>query len=266
MAGDFFIGSVTRRVDGRPWRDKPITVSELPDLVWVVAAACFVIVFYLSGMRPGEVANLRRGCRAEDPDPGELLLLGHRGKGHDRTAAELRGPASRPWAVVRPVHQAIDLLETLHETYLLFPTRLPGTGGRKSRMGALTWGSSKTKRELQWLQDWVNSTFTPADGGVAIPPDPIKHLHASRFRRTLAYFIVRRPRGLVAAALQYGHLKTKVTLNYAAQGDDSWLDDVAVERLEMVLEQSEDDWTRLDEDNEHVSGPAAAEYRRRSAV
>ncbi|WP_158101488.1 hypothetical protein [Streptomyces bobili] len=76
---------------------------------------------------------------------------------------------------------------------------------------------------------------------------------------------MRRPRGLIAAALQYGHLKTKVTLNYVAQGDDSWLDGVAVERLEMVLEQSEDDWTRLDEDNEHVSGPAAAEYRRRSA-
>ncbi|MFD4764181.1 integrase SAM domain protein [Streptomyces sp. NPDC058439] len=265
VAGDFFIGSVTGRVDGRLWRDKPITVSELPDLVWVVTAACFVIVSYLSGMRPGEVVNLRRGCRAEDPDSGELLLLGHRGKGHDRTAAESCGPASRPWAVVRPVHQAIDLLETLHETDLLFPTRLPGTGGRKSRMGALTWGSSKTKRELQRLQDWVNSTFTPADGGVAIPPDPIKHLHASRFRRTLAYFIVRRPRGLIAAALQYGHLKTKVTLNYAAQGDDSWLDDVAVERLEMVLDQSEDDWTRLDQDNEHVSGPAEAEYRRRSA-
>ncbi|MEG3630752.1 hypothetical protein [Streptomyces poriticola] len=33
----------------------------------------------------------------------------------------------------------------------------------------------------------------------------------------------------------------------------------------MVLEQSEDDWTRLDEDNEHVSGPAAAENRRRTA-
>ncbi|WP_424921737.1 site-specific integrase [Streptomyces sp. wa1] len=258
-------GSVTGRVDGRPWRDKPIAASELPELVWVVTAACFVIVSYLSGMRPGEVANLRRGCRAEDPDSGELLLLGHRGKGHDRTAAESQRPASRPWAVVRPVHQAIDLLETLHTTDLLFPTRLPSSSGRKSRMGALTWGSSKTIRELRRLQDWVNSTFTPADGDIAIPPDPIKHLHASRFRRTLAFFIVRRPRGLIAAALQYGHLKTKVTLNYAAQGDDSWLDDVAVERLEMALEQSEDDWTRLDEDNEHVSGPAAAEYRRRTA-
>lgn len=56
-----------------------------------------------------------------------------------------------------------------------------------------------------------------------------------------------------------------MTLNYAANDDDSWLDDVAVKRLEMVLEQSEDDWTRLEEEHEHVSGPAAAEYRRRTA-
>jgi hypothetical protein len=44
-------------------------------------------------------------------------------------------------------------------------------------------------------------------------------LHGSRFRRTLAYFIVRRPRGLIAAALQYSHVSTKVTLRYAGEGD-----------------------------------------------
>ncbi|MFD7616836.1 hypothetical protein [Streptomyces sp. NPDC059802] len=33
----------------------------------------------------------------------------------------------------------------------------------------------------------------------------------------------------------------------------------------MLLEQYEDDWTRLEEANEHVSGPAATEYRRRTA-
>ncbi|MCQ9179247.1 site-specific integrase [Streptomyces sp. IBSBF 2953] len=265
VAEDFFIGRITGRIDGRPWRERPLTVSELPALVWVVTAACFVIVSYLSGMRPGEVANLRRGCRAEDVESGELLLLGHRGKGYDRNAAETQRPPARPWAVVSPVHQAIALLESLHETDLLFPTRLPGSGGRKSRAGARTWDTKKINTELKRLQDWVNSTFTSASGTAAVPPDPVKHLHASRFRRTLAYFIVRRPRGLIAAALQYGHLKTKVTLNYAANDDDSWLDDVAVERLEMVLEQSEDDWTRLEEEHEHVSGPAAAEYRGRTA-
>ncbi|MFI2369907.1 site-specific integrase [Streptomyces sp. NPDC018833] len=265
VADGFFIGRITGRIDGRPWRERPLTMSELPALVWVVTAACFVTVSYLSGMRPGEVANLRRGCRAEDTESGELLLLGHRGKGYDRNAAETQRPPARPWAVVSPVHQAIALLESLHETDLLFPTRLPGSSGRKSRAGARTWDTTKTNTELKRLQDWVNSTFTSVSGTPAIPPDPVKHLHASRFRRTLAYFIVRRPRGLIAAALQYGHLKTKVTLNYAANDDDSWLDDVAVERLEMVLEQSEDDWTRLEEEHEHISGPAAAEYRRRTA-
>ncbi|MFD6426710.1 hypothetical protein [Streptomyces sp. NPDC060198] len=161
------------------------------------------------------------------------------------------------------MHQAIALLESLHEADLLFPARLPGSSGRKSRAGAWTWDTKKTNTELKRLQAWVNSTFTSVSGTAAIPPDPVKHLHGSRFRRTLAYFIVRRLRGLIAAALQYGHLKTKVTLNYAANDGDSWLDDVAVERLEMVLEPSEDDWTRLEE--EHVSGPAAAEYRRRTA-
>ncbi|MFF6829074.1 site-specific integrase [Streptomyces longwoodensis] len=266
VVADLSLGRITGQIDGRPWRERPLTASELPALVWIVTAACFVIVSYLSGMRPGEAVNLRRGCRAQDADSGELLLLGHRGKGYDRDAAETQKPPARPWAVVRPVHQAIALLESLHEGELLFPTRLAGaTRGRQSRAGARTWDTNKTRRELKRLQDWVNSTFTSVSGTAAIPPDPVKHLHASRFRRTLAYFIVRRPRGLIAAALQYGHIKTKVTLNYAANDDDSWLDDLAVERLEMVLEQSEDDWTRLEEEHEHVSGPAAAEYRRRTA-
>lgn len=162
------------------------------------------------------------------------------------------------------MHAAIALLESLHDTELLFPSRLPTSTGLKSRAGARAWGTAKINAELQRLQNWVNSTFTHADGKAAIPPDPVKHLHAARFRRTLAYFIVRRPRGLIAAALQYGHLNTKVTLNYAAQGDDTWLDDLAVERLDMVLEQSEDDWTHL-RGGEHVSGPSAGEYRRRAA-
>lgn len=33
----------------------------------------------------------------------------------------------------------------------------------------------------------------------------------------------------------------------------------------MLLEQSEDDWTRLEEEQEHVSGTAAAGCRRRTA-
>jgi hypothetical protein len=78
----------------------------------------------------------------------------------------------------------------------------------------------------------------------------------------LAYFIVRRPGGLIAAALQYGHVHSRVTLGYAGAADTGWVDDVTVERLEMVLEQADTDWRHL-AGGEHVSGPAADGYRAR---
>jgi hypothetical protein len=112
--------------------------------------------------------------------------------------------------------------------------------------------------------DWVNTTFVSIGGTPAIPPDPHGPIYGSRFRRTLAYFIVRRPRGLIAAALQYGHVQTKVTLGYSGTADTGWMEDLAVERLEFILEQNDDDWARL-EAGEHVSGPAVAEYRARLA-
>jgi hypothetical protein len=119
-------------------------------------------------------------------------------------------------------------------------------------------------RDLEDFVSWGNRTFRNSDGTPPIPPDPTKHLHGTRYRRTLAYFIVRRPRGLIAAALQFGHINTKVTLSYAGRADTSWLDDLAVERLEMVLEQNDDDAARL-AGGEHVSGPSAEEYRARVA-
>ncbi|MDV9194597.1 hypothetical protein [Streptomyces sp. Wh19] len=88
------------------------------------------------------------------------------------------------------------------------------------------------------------------------------HTASADTSRTLAYFIVRRPRGLVAAALQYAHVHTEVTLNYAGRDDSSWMDDIQLENLEMVLEQNEQD-ARLLESGDHISGPAADEYRHR---
>jgi hypothetical protein len=48
----------------------------------------------------------------------------------------------------------------------------------------------------------------------------------------------------------------------SGSADTSWMDDLAIERLEMVAEQIGEDLARL-EDGEHVSGPSAAEYRAR---
>ncbi|MEU2992880.1 integrase [Streptomyces sp. NPDC001758] len=266
IAADSYVGQITGMIDGRPWQDSPIAVSELRNLIRVVAAACFVVICYLSGARPGEVLNLRPGCRDIDEETGELLIVGRRGKGYDRASLpelpETEEEADqRLWVVVAPVHDAIALLESLGDYPFLFPASF--TNAHTARPNDFNARQSESiTRDLEDFVEWINGTFGSPDVEVPIPPDPTKHLHASRFRRTLAYFIVRRPRGLVAAALQYAHVHTKVTLSYAGRDDSSWMDDIQLETLEMVLEQNDED-ARLLDTGEHVSGPAADEYRHR---
>lgn len=262
IAPDTCIGTVTGMIDDRPWREGPITLLELTDLVACLYAACFTTLSYLSGMRPGEVLNLRRGCRGVDAATGELAINGRAGKGHDRHA-DPDAATPRPWTVVAPVHTAIEMLESLGDQPLLFAAdTLRASWNRDPRTSART--SRALNADIDRFITWVNTTFAHPDGSEPIPADPTKHIHAARYRRTLAYFIVRRPRGLVAAALQYGHIATKVTLSYAGDADTSWLDDMAIERLEYVIEQIDADSAAV-EDDEHVSGPSAAEYRSRLA-
>jgi hypothetical protein len=47
--------------------------------------------------------------------------------------------------------------------------------------------------------------------GEAIPPDPFGAIGTARFRRSLAWHIARRPGGLVALAIQYGHVRTALS-------------------------------------------------------
>lgn len=262
VADDSYLGPVNVLVSGSPWRERPVTVGELPTMLRLCSAAAFVVVAYLSGMRPGEVLNLRRGCASRDEDSGELLVFGQPGKGYDRLPTTDEEPCpQRPWVVVTPVHHAITVLEQLADGELLFPASLARHGSRRSACGQAR-SPHQLAVDIEDFVAWVNSNFPRSDGTPAIPPDPAGHIHASRFRRALAYFVVRRPRGLIAAALQYGHVSTKVTLGYSGRADTTWQDDLVVERLEMVLEQAGTDARLLDE-GEHVSGPSAIAYKDR---
>ncbi|MFG2235935.1 integrase [Streptomyces sp. NPDC048723] len=263
IAQDTYVGQITGLIDGRPWHETPVALAELRTLVRMVAAACFVVICYLSGARPGEVLNLRPGCREVDEETGELLMVGRRGKGFDRASLlpEEAKEDQRAWVVVAPVHAAITLLEGFGDYPFLFPASFTNAhAARPNEFNARQ--SWSINSDLEDLLAWVNTTFHRPGEVLPIPPDPTKHLHAGRFRRTLAYFIVRRPRGLVAAALQYAHVHTKVTLSYAGRSDTTWMDDIHIETLEMVLEQNKQD-ARLLDDGERISGPSADEYRRR---
>jgi integrase len=257
LGQDAPLGQVTGRLNGLPWRREPIGLTEVDQLVRMLRTAAFITICYLSGMRGGEVLGLRRGCLRED-EHGQFSLAGLSSKGLQHRARE---DGERTWAVVSVVATAVTMLESLTDSPWLFP---PSTKR----------ASSEPIHAERHLKDrivnadilafiaWVNATFTRPDGRPPIPPDPAKPVHASRFRRTLAYFVVRRPGGLIAAALQYGHVSTKVTLGYSGDADTGWMDDLVIERLEMVIDQAADDLDHLSA-GEHVSGPSAEEYRRR---
>ncbi|BCK56204.1 hypothetical protein [Nocardia wallacei] len=68
------------------------------------------------------------------------------------------------------------------------------------------------------------------------------------------------PRGLVAAAIQYGHLKIQMTLGYAGTYASGFPDDLAFEEWLTRLDTLADAHEHL-QSGEHVSGPAADRYR-----
>lgn len=259
IAPDAHLGNITGRLHGAPWRTQPIGLTEIGDLVRHLRAAGFITICYLSGMRPAEVLRLRRGCLHRDEN-GQLTLTGYASKGTDHRVHE---DGERSWAVVSVVGIAVTMLESLTDSPLLFPPSPKRQSPRQILQGRPL-RNAVIDAGITAFIDWVNTTFARPDGTVPIPPDPTKPIHAARFRRTLAYFVVRRPGGLIAAALQYGHVNSRVTLSYAGEADTSWLDDVLIERLEMVIDQTNDDLAHLG-DGEHISGPSAEEYRRRIA-
>ena len=91
-----------------------------------------------------------------------------------------------------------------------------------------------------------------------------ERLSASRFRRTLAWFICPRPRGVVAAAIQYGHLHVQITQGYSGSYALGFPDYIAFERWLARLDELDEADRRLNEGGD-VSGPAADAYRSRVA-
>jgi integrase len=258
----------TGQLEGRSWADHPISYNEAPVLARHLQTACFVITAYLSGARPGEVLALRRGCTTRDEVQDLWLMTGKHAKGvvdadgNKKAEGELRAD---PWVVVEPVARAAAALERLHSSPLLFPATLMvnGVTGQLGQRAQSARSDAQTSRDIRRLVDWVNAYCAARGRRDVIPPD--RHgraLAPSRFRRTLAWYIVRKPRGLVAAAIQYGHVQTRVTLGYSGTYDSGFPDELSFEQWLHHADQLTEAEQRL-ADGEHVSGPASAAYKQR---
>ncbi|WP_220135697.1 hypothetical protein [Nocardia gipuzkoensis] len=267
----YLFAPVTATLDGRRWQNRSISYAQAPVLARHLTAACFVVIAYLSGQRPGETLNLERGCIDRDPATGLILVRAKHFKGLRNADGAPAGAGIErvdPWVVVEPVARAVEVVGRLHDSPLLFPNTLEVNGkSSPDRLKARTVDAARNDqlmtKDIDGFIAWVNQYCAQYGRTDAIPPDPVKaSISLGRLRRTLAWFIVRRPRGLVAAAIQYGHVRTGMTLGYAGSYDSGFPDDLVFEEWLTRLDALGDAHQRL-RDGEHVSGPAAELYRQR---
>lgn len=286
---------ITGRIAGHPWREA-IDYNEAIALRKHLVAAAFIVCAYLTGARPQEVLGMRSGCCPEpsqDGNPGRhlirihpedvaddpeedgndgdetedasephLLIRSH----HFKTATDPDSgnyrPAERPvpWVAITPVVNAIRVLERIvPEGELLFGSAMHNPSYAHLRTGAL--GQLAVRERIDEFVAWVNVEAT-AQGlpGEVIPPDPYGGLGLARFRRTLAWHIARRPGGLVALAIQYGHMRTALDRDesgrYGSRSRRGIHDLVDVETALATADAAADLHERF-QDGEGVSGPAA---------
>ncbi|MFE7577110.1 integrase [Streptomyces sp. NPDC057521] len=264
---------VTGRIGGMPWRET-FDMGETASLMRHLGTAAFIVLSYLTGMRPGEAAGLRSGC-CPDPEPGKDGKVGrHLIRGHEfKTATDEEGnylstgqEREVPWVAITPVVNAIRVLERMvPEGALLFDHKAHDLSAVREHTGALRLGTLRNR--IEDFVVWANAEAT-AHGRVneVIPPDPQGKIGTERFRRSLAWHIARRPNGLVALAIQYGHLRTTfVSEGYAARSRDGIHELIDVETVRAVA----DTVAELHDDLEAgagVSGPAARRAIRAAAT
>ncbi|MFG2481030.1 hypothetical protein [Streptomyces fagopyri] len=112
---------------------------------------------------------------------------------------------------------------------------------------------------IAWANDEATAHGIPHEviPPEVIPPDPHGNVGIGRFRRSLAWHIARRPNGLVALAIQYGHLRTTlVSEGYASRSRGGIHELVDMETVLAVADTTAELHEAL-EAGEGISGPAA---------
>ncbi|MFF9051556.1 integrase [Streptomyces erythrochromogenes] len=206
---------VTGRINGKPWRTH-MDFDEAPELMRHLGTAAAVICLYLTGMRPQEVQGLRSGC-CHEPEPatdgtrGRHLIRGRHFKNvtdHDGNLISAGEEREVPWVAINPVVHAIRVLERMVPPgELLLSAAHHDFMQQRGHHGALKHAglSTRIKDFVGWANQEAQVLGLP---DLAIPEDPHGTIGLARFRRTLAWHIARRPGGLVALAIQYGHMRT----------------------------------------------------------
>ncbi|MFI5593715.1 hypothetical protein ACIA5G_52445 [Amycolatopsis sp. NPDC051758] len=260
----WLVPAITGQLAGQPWVDGIAThhpTQSVAVLARLLHTACYIVVAYFSGMRDSEIKHIRRG--------GVTTLRDSTGAAYrwrltSRVFKGQHDPAGTPetWIIGAPASRAVAVLEELQpsgEDLLFRP--LSRTQGR----AADVINTPSTNRQLNEFVIWVNAycaragradVITNADGGVF-------RLRSSQFRRTLAWFIARRPGGSIAGAIQYKHHGIQMFEGYAGTSRSGFRAEVESEQALLRGDHLTDIATTYYHD---LAGPAAEEARRRLDV
>lgn len=266
---------VNGRIAGKPWR-AALDFVESSVLMRHLATAAFIVVAYLTGMRPQEILGLRAGCCPDpvagaDGRPGRHLIRGYEYKNAvDEQGNHQRGGAERdvPWVAITPVVNAIRVLERMvPDGRLLFEHYAHDPRGRGDRAGSLKATSFCARVEA--FVAWANrEALGQCLIGEVIPDDPEGKIGTSRFRRSLAWHIARRPNGHVALAVQYGHMRTAFRWSsegYSGRSRGGIHDLIDLETARAVADTVLEAHESI-ENGGGISGPAARRVIRAAAM
>ncbi|MFE0139675.1 hypothetical protein [[Kitasatospora] papulosa] len=89
---------------------------------------------------------------------------------------------------------------------------------------------------VDWASQLAHRLNRPHE---TIPPDPHGAIGTGRFRRTLAWHVSRRPGGVIALAIQYGHMRTAVGAGYASRSRDGIHDVLDIETARATADTLE---------------------------
>ncbi len=259
--------SITGTVDGETKWIEAINYYGVEALCRHLATAVLIITSYLTGMRAEECRALEKGCCTPAATPSGQPHYVINGKTF-KCALDEHGNAlptgvdrDQPWLAIAPVAKAIAVMEALHpQSPLLFPVEAFSTTSLPKSAGSAVPPHKASDRIAEFI-DWCNAAAVRlARSQDVIPPDPEGKVTTSRFRRTLAWFIYRKPGGRIALGVQYGHLRGHTTDGYGSRVAVGLRDVFPMEEALARAEYLEDAHTRM-EDGEQVSGPAAGRYR-----
>lgn len=240
-----------------PWTTG-IPQADVGVLTKHLQTACYIVIAFFSGMRDSEIKHLERNCGRREWDSQHEISI-FRVRGMSFKGEGWNSPGRRvAWVVGEPVEQALRVLESLQpasQQYLFAPVR-EGTVHFKRHAREII-RTDETNRQMALLMAWTNR-FADETGLLGrIPDEGREAVTTSRFRRTLAWFLARRPGGILAGAMHYKHQSIQIFEGYAGDSASGFVEEFESER---ALERGELLAFSPDKYGDgQLYGPAAAE-------